>query len=167
MQALDRLELQAGQWLLVTGAAGALGGFALELAALRGLRTLAVASSQDEALVRQLGANEFIPRTDNLGIAVRRVLPRGVDGALDAALLGMPALDAVRDGGSPRGSPQPNGWRLSQQHTNASPQAVCAAGLCSSPTTEAATPDEDRRIGQMRKPRPCASSAACVGQSSG
>lgn len=100
MQALDRLGLQAGQWLLVTGAAGALGGFALELAAIRGLRTLAVSSRQDETLVRQLGASEFIARTDGLGTAVRRVLPRGVDGALDAALVGMPALDAVRDGGS-------------------------------------------------------------------
>ena len=54
----------------------------------------------DEALVRQLGADEFIARTEDLGAAVRRVLPRGVDGALDAALVGMPALDAVRDGGS-------------------------------------------------------------------
>ena len=100
MQALDRLELQADQWLLVTGAAGALGGFALQLAAIRGLRTVAVAASQDEALVRQLGANEFVARTESLGSAVRRVLPLGVDGALDAALVGMPALDAVRDGGS-------------------------------------------------------------------
>ncbi len=100
MQALDRLELQAGQWLLVTGAAGALGGFALELASIRGLRTVAVASPQDEALVRQLGAVEFIARTEDLAHAVRDVVPQGVDGVLDAALLGMPALDAVRDGGS-------------------------------------------------------------------
>ncbi len=100
MQALDRLELQHGQWLLVTGAAGALGGFALELAAIRGLRTIAVSSPQDEALVRELGANEFVARTDSLGAAVRRVVPGGVDGALDAALIGMPALDAVRDGGA-------------------------------------------------------------------
>lgn len=78
-QALDRLELQPGQWLLITGAAGALGGFALELAAIRGLRTLAVSSPRDEALTRQLGATEFIARTDSLGTAVRRVLPRGVD----------------------------------------------------------------------------------------
>lgn len=98
-QALDRLGLQAGQWLLVTGAAGALGGFAVQLAASRGLRTVAVASAQDEALVRQLGADEFVARTENLGVAVRGVRPRGVDGALDAALVGMPALDAVRDGG--------------------------------------------------------------------
>jgi NADPH2:quinone reductase len=50
MQALDLLDLRAGQWLLVTGAAGALGGFALELAAIRGLRTVAIASADDEAL---------------------------------------------------------------------------------------------------------------------
>src|ERR1700722_7933293 len=67
MQALDLLELQAGQWLLITGAAGALGGFALELATIRGLRTLAVSSAQDEALIRGLGAAEFIARTDGLG----------------------------------------------------------------------------------------------------
>jgi NADPH:quinone reductase-like Zn-dependent oxidoreductase len=99
-QALDLLALRPGQWLLVTGAAGALGGFALELATLRGLRTVAVAGTGDENLVRGLGADQFVARTHDLGNAVRRVLPGGVDGTLDAALVGMPALDAVRDGGS-------------------------------------------------------------------
>lgn len=99
-QALDLLDLEPGQWLLVTGAAGALGGFALELAALRGLRTVALAGAGDEALVRQLGAEEFIPRTENVGAAARRAIPGGVHGALDAASIGVAALDAVRDGGS-------------------------------------------------------------------
>lgn len=99
-QALDLLDLKPGQWLLVTGAVGALGGFALELAALSGLRTIASANSTDEPLARKLGANEFIARTDDVGAAVRRVLPGGVDAALDAAVIGISALDAVRDGGS-------------------------------------------------------------------
>jgi len=99
-QALDLLALRPGQWLLVTGAAGALGGYALELAGLRGLRTVAVAAERDEELVRGLGADEFIARTGRLGSAVRRALPQGVHGALDAALAGMPALDAVCSGGS-------------------------------------------------------------------
>jgi NADPH:quinone reductase-like Zn-dependent oxidoreductase len=86
--------------LLVTGAAGALGGFALQLAVLRGLRTIAVAALEDEVLVRRLGASEFVARTAQLGAAVRCVRAGGVDGALDAALAGIPALDAVRDGGS-------------------------------------------------------------------
>ena len=92
-QALDLLALRPGQWLLVTGAAGALGGYALQLAALRGLRTAAAAAPGDEELVRRLGADEFIPRTANLGSAVRQVLPNGVDGALDAAVAGITALE--------------------------------------------------------------------------
>ena len=99
-QALDLLALRSGQWLLVTGAAGAVGGFALELAALRGLRSVAVAAPGDEELVRRLGADEFVARTPYLGGAVRRVVPGGVHGALDAGLVGMPALDAVRDKGA-------------------------------------------------------------------
>ena len=99
-QALDLLALRPGQWLLVTGAAGAVGGFALELAALRGLRSVAVAAPGDEELVRRLGADEFVARTPYLGGAVRRVVPGGVHGALDAGLVGMPALDAVRDKGA-------------------------------------------------------------------
>jgi len=99
-QALDLLSLRDGQRLLVTGAAGALGGFALQLAALRGLRTIAVAGPADEPLVRGLGADEFVARSEDLGAAARRIVPGGVDGALDAALIGMPALDAVRDGGA-------------------------------------------------------------------
>lgn len=99
-QALDLLGLGPGQTLLVTGAAGALGGFALELASLRGIRTVALAGPGDESLVRELGADEFVARTPDVGAAVRRLIPRGVDGALDAALLRIPALDAVRDRGS-------------------------------------------------------------------
>jgi NADPH2:quinone reductase len=99
-QALDLLALSEGQWLLVTGAAGAVGGFALELGSLRGLRTVAVASPGDESLVRGLGADVFVPRSENVGALVRRAVPGGVDGALDAAQLGMSALDSVRDGGA-------------------------------------------------------------------
>ena len=99
-QSLDLLALEPGQWLLVTGAAGALGGYVLELARLRGLRTVAVAATADEELVGRLGADEFVARTAKLGAAVRQVLPGGADGAIDAAVIGVAALDAVRNGGS-------------------------------------------------------------------
>ncbi|MBO2464154.1 NADP-dependent oxidoreductase [Actinomadura violacea] len=99
-QALDLLDLPSGSTLLVTGAAGAVGGFAVELAVLRGLRVVAVASAADEALVRGLGAEWFVPRGVHLGDAVRALVPGGVDGALDAALLSVAALDAVRGGGA-------------------------------------------------------------------
>ena len=95
-QALNLIDLEAGQTLLVTGAAGALGGFLVELGALRGLRVVAFAGADDEALVRALGASEFVARTDAIGDAVRSVVPGGVDGAIDAAVIGAAALEAVR-----------------------------------------------------------------------
>jgi NADPH2:quinone reductase len=100
VQALDLVDLRPGQTLLVTGAAGGLGGFVVELAALRGLRVVATASARDETHVREAGAEVFVPRTDALGNAVRAAVPGGVDGAIDAALIGPPAHDAVRGGGS-------------------------------------------------------------------
>jgi NADPH:quinone reductase len=100
VQALDLLGLAAGQTILVTGAAGGLGGFGVELAAMRGLRVVAAAGEDDEKLVRELGAAAFVPRSADLAVAVRDLVPGGVDAAFDAAVLGYPALDAVRAGGS-------------------------------------------------------------------
>ena len=100
VQALDALGLAAGQTILVTGAAGGLGGFGVELAAMRGLRVIAAAADGDEQLVRGLGAAGFVPRSADLAEAVRDLVPGGVDAAFDAAVLGYPALDAVRAQGS-------------------------------------------------------------------
>ena len=100
VQALDLLGPAAGQTVLVTGAAGGLGGFVVELAAMRGLRVIAAAGDDDEKLVRELGAYAFVPRSADLATAVRDLVPGGVDAAFDAAVLGYPALDAVRAGGS-------------------------------------------------------------------
>jgi NADPH:quinone reductase len=99
-QALDALALTAGQTILVTGAAGGLGGFGVELAAMRGLRVIAAAGDGDEKLARSLGAAEFVPRSADLAAAVRDLAPGGVDAAFDAAVLGYPALDAVRAEGT-------------------------------------------------------------------
>ena len=97
--ALTAARLTAGQTLLVTGAAGGVGGFVLQLARRRGLRTLAVASAADERLVAELGATEFLARTDSLGTAARALVPGGVDAVIDAAVLGIAAHDALRSGG--------------------------------------------------------------------
>jgi NADPH:quinone reductase-like Zn-dependent oxidoreductase len=96
---LDTLGLEPGATLAVTGAAGAVGGFAVELGAAEGLRVIGIASAGDEALVRELGAEEFVPRGDDAFAAVRDLVPGGVDALIDAAVLGAPVLDAVRDGG--------------------------------------------------------------------
>lgn len=88
-----------GDTLLVTGAAGGVGGYVLELAKLRGVHTVAVASAGDEALVRELGAADFVPRADKLAQPVRDLVPGGVDAVIDAAVLGITAHEALRGGG--------------------------------------------------------------------
>lgn len=99
-QALDLTELSASQTMLVTGAAGGVGGYVVELAARQGARVVAVAGEKDEQLVRDLGAEFFVPRTVPIGPAVRDLIPGGVDAAVDTASIGIEALDAVRGGGT-------------------------------------------------------------------
>src|SRR5262245_16790886 len=85
--ALDQLALDPGQTLGVTGAAGAVGGYAVELGVAAGLRVIAVARPQDEALVRRFGAEKFVPSGDAAMRQVHDAAPGGVDGMIDAAVL--------------------------------------------------------------------------------
>ncbi len=98
-QALDLLGLQPGQTLAVTGAAGAVGGYAVQLGRAEGLRVIADASEADERLVKDLGADVVVSRGPDFAQRVRQVVPGGVDGLVDAALMNELAVAAVRDGG--------------------------------------------------------------------
>lgn len=90
-QALDMLGLPADAELLVTGAAGGVGGFAVPLAVRRGWRVTALARASDRAFLDAAGAHRVVQ--DLSGSAAR------FDGVFDTATLGTPALAAVRDGG--------------------------------------------------------------------
>jgi NADPH:quinone reductase len=94
-EGLAMLALPAGATLLVTGAGGAVGGYATQLAAAAGLRVIAVAGRDDEEWVAGLGAAEVLPRDADLtGI-------EPVDGVFDAVPLGPTASTAtLRDGGT-------------------------------------------------------------------
>lgn len=100
-QALALLDLRAGDTLLVTGAAGAVGGFAVELGVRAGLRVVAQVADEDAAFVRGLGAEWTVSRASaDLAGEIRALVPGGVDGALDGAGLGVRATAAVRNGGA-------------------------------------------------------------------
>jgi NADPH2:quinone reductase len=92
-QALDMIAAPPGATLLVTGASGAVGGFATQLAARAGLRVLAQASHDDEAWVASLGAAEVIARDTDLAT----IGP--VDAVLDAVPLGPASTAMLRGGG--------------------------------------------------------------------
>jgi NADPH:quinone reductase-like Zn-dependent oxidoreductase len=97
---LDLLGLSEGATLAVTGGAGLLASYVIPLAKERGLRVLADAKPDDEALVRGFGADAVVPRGDGFVAAVRDAAPDGVDGLYDTALLKGDALGAIRDGGA-------------------------------------------------------------------
>ena len=97
--ALDKLALRPGQTLGVTGAAGAVGGYAVELGVSDGLRVIAVAAPKDDALVKRFGASIVVPRGDGAIRGLHDAAPGGVDGLIDAAVLDAAALPAIRDGG--------------------------------------------------------------------
>jgi len=97
--ALDLLGLDPGGTLAVTGAAGAFGGYVVQLAAADGLRVIADAAPSDEGLVRGLGADVVVRRGEDVAARIREHAPDGVDGLADGSVQGAQVLAAVRDGG--------------------------------------------------------------------
>ena len=97
--AYDTLGLAPGAVVAVSGAAGAVGGYATEVAVADGLRVIGIASPDDEPLVRGFGAEALVPRGPDAAAAIRELVPDGVDALVDAANVGGSLLPAVRDGG--------------------------------------------------------------------
>ena len=93
-QGLALLDLAPGSTLLVTGASGGVGTFAVQLAAQAGHRVIAQAGHDDEDWPASIGASESLPRDADLG----QIGP--VDALFDAVPVGEPAALAVRDGGA-------------------------------------------------------------------
>ncbi|MFJ9121532.1 NADP-dependent oxidoreductase [Streptomyces sp. NPDC102394] len=93
-QALDALDLPEGATVLVTGAAGSVGGLAVQLARLRGLRVVAqIRRTADAQEALALGAHEVV-----VGAPEPAAGTLGADGLLETA--GLPqAIGTVRDGG--------------------------------------------------------------------
>jgi NADPH:quinone reductase-like Zn-dependent oxidoreductase len=79
---LTRTAVAEGDTVLVHGASGGVGLYAVQLAALRGARVIATASGGSHDLLRELGA-EPVTYGDGLVDRVRALAPDGVDAALD------------------------------------------------------------------------------------
>jgi NADPH2:quinone reductase len=97
--ALDTMALRPGQVLAVTGAAGAFGGYVVQLAKADGLTVVADAAEVDETLVRELGADVVVRRGDDVAARIREQFPDGVDGLADGSVQDAAVLPAVKDGG--------------------------------------------------------------------
>lgn len=97
---LDLLDLQPGQTIAVTGAAGCYGGYVVQLAKDDGLTVIADASEADEDLVTKLGADIVVPRGEHFADAVRAHFPEGVDGLADGSVQNDEVIGAIADGGA-------------------------------------------------------------------
>jgi NADPH2:quinone reductase len=98
-RAFDLMGLAAGATVGVTGAAGAVGGYAIQMGKVAGYRIVADARMEDVPLIRELGADIVVERGPAVGSHIRNAVSEGVDGLLDAAVQGAEVLSAVRDGG--------------------------------------------------------------------
>jgi len=79
---LEATGVQEGDTVLVHGASGGVGLYAVQLARLRGARVIATAGERNHDLLRELGA-EPVAYGDGLLDRVRALAPDGVDAALD------------------------------------------------------------------------------------
>lgn len=100
-RAVDEIDPRAGETVVIAGAAGAVGGFALELAVARGAKVIAAVSERDRDTVLALGAGDVAAREDgDLVEVVRRIAPDGVDAFFNTVNgLGDSGIGMLRDGG--------------------------------------------------------------------
>jgi NADPH:quinone reductase-like Zn-dependent oxidoreductase len=84
LAAIDALQVEKGTTLLVLGATGGVGGFAVQIAHDRGARIIGSARAGNESLARSLGVDEFLAYDrQNVVEAVKLSHPNGIDAVLD------------------------------------------------------------------------------------
>ncbi|MBI3805202.1 MAG: NADP-dependent oxidoreductase [Nitrospirae bacterium] len=84
LTSVDTLQIGEGETLLIVGATGGVGSYAVQLAARRGAHVIATALTEDAEYMRDLGASETIDyRSTDLVEAVKGAHPDGIDALLD------------------------------------------------------------------------------------
>ncbi|NMO51730.1 NADP-dependent oxidoreductase [Actinoplanes sp. TBRC 11911] len=99
---IDAVDAQPGQVVLVNGATGGVGSFAVQLLAARGVTVVATGTATDAERLSQLGATTVVDHTgEPVAEQVRAVYPDGVDALIDLASTDAATapLGAVRKGG--------------------------------------------------------------------
>jgi len=81
--AIDALAPSEGETLLIVGATGGVGSFAVQLASRAGATVVAPALPEDETYLRELGVSELLPRDGDLAATAGERHPDGFDAVLD------------------------------------------------------------------------------------
>src|SRR5215204_5532279 len=83
MSALEALGVSEGDTVLVVGANGGVGSFAVQLAANAGARVIAPGLPEDEEYLKDLGVSEILPREADIAALVHERYPEGIEALLD------------------------------------------------------------------------------------
>jgi NADPH:quinone reductase-like Zn-dependent oxidoreductase len=83
MSAVDAIQPSPGATVLIVGATGGVGTFAIQLAAARGASVIATIKPGDEDVVTGLGAAETVDYSNDVIGAVRERHPDGIDSVID------------------------------------------------------------------------------------
>jgi len=82
--AVVAVSLSEGSRVLVVGATGGVGTFAVQLAGLRGAHVIASVRPGDEDFVKGLGSDETVDYTGDVAATIRERYPDGIDAVIDA-----------------------------------------------------------------------------------
>lgn len=100
--AVEAVDPSKGERVLIAGASGGVGGFAVQLASLRGADVIATALPDDAERLLELGATEVVDYRGDCAETVRARYPDGIDALIDLVNRG-PDFDAMielmKDGG--------------------------------------------------------------------
>lgn len=138
---VDAIHPQQGQVVLVNGASGGVGRYAVQLLHRLGVTVIATAAPADADRLRELGASEVVDFTAGpVAEQVRAAHPDGVDALINLAgyLLDEVPLDAVRPGGAVCTTTQvPDEATLGAR-------GLSGGGIIASPTREVISPLADQ-----------------------
>ena len=103
LNAVDAIGPQPGETVLVSGATGGVGAFAVQLAAARGAQVIATARpGEEEAYLRSLGAHDTVDYTGDVPAAVAALRPDGIHAVVHLAGDGLELADLLVAGGRSR-----------------------------------------------------------------
>lgn len=103
LAAVEAVGVNRGDTVLVVGATGGVGSYAVQIAAKRGAHVMATAHGEGARYLRRLGASETIDyRREDVAAAVKKMRPEGITAVIDVVSTRQ-ALDqlaeAIRPGG--------------------------------------------------------------------
>jgi NADPH:quinone reductase-like Zn-dependent oxidoreductase len=100
LNAVEALALSGGEAVLIAGATGGVGAFAVQYAAAAGARVIATARPGAESdFVRDLGAHDVVDYTGDLAAQLRALVPGGVPAVVHLAGDGAQVADLLAPGG--------------------------------------------------------------------